>query len=82
LLGFELEEVVYLHFRPPVSNSPIMQRLAFMERLGESVYPLFGGVYVILAVKREVTMTPLRSKWRVKKRVLPTAAEPTMRKVE
>ncbi|MCU7942967.1 MAG: class I SAM-dependent methyltransferase [Candidatus Thiodiazotropha sp. (ex Cardiolucina cf. quadrata)] len=82
LLGFELEEVVYLHFRPPVSNSPIMQRLAFMERLGERVYPLFGGVYVILAVKREVTMTPLRSKWRVKKRVLPTAAEPTMRKVE
>ncbi|MET0004908.1 MAG: class I SAM-dependent methyltransferase [Candidatus Thiodiazotropha sp.] len=82
LLGFELEEVVYLHFRPPVSNSPIMHRLAFMERLGKRIYPLFGGVYVILAVKREVTMTPLRSKWRVKKRVLPTAAEPTMRKIE
>jgi SAM-dependent methyltransferase len=80
LLGFELEEVVYLHYRPPVSNSPIMQRLAFMEKLGKRIYPLFGGVYVILAVKREVTMTPLRAKWRVKKRVMPTAAEPTMRK--
>jgi SAM-dependent methyltransferase len=81
LLGFELEEVVYLHYRPPVFNSSIMQRLAFMERLGEKVYPLFGGVYVILAVKRAVTMTPLALKWRVKKRVLPTAVEPTMRKL-
>lgn len=79
LLGFELEEVVYLHYRPPISNLRIIQKLAFMERLGEHVYPLFGGVYVILAVKRELTMTPLRSKWRVKKRVLPTAAEPTIR---
>jgi SAM-dependent methyltransferase len=81
LLGFKLEEVVYLHYRPPVSNLSVMQRLAFLERLGEKVYPLFGGVYVILAVKREVTMTPLAPKWRVKKRVLPTAAEPTMRKL-
>ncbi len=79
LLGFDLEEVVYLHYRPPVSNLPIMQKLAFMERLGERVYPLLGGVYVILAVKREVTMTPLRPKWRIKKRVIPTAAEPTAR---
>jgi SAM-dependent methyltransferase len=81
LLGFDLEEVVYLHYRPPVSNLSIMQRFAFMERLGEKVYPRFGSVYVILAVKREVTMTPLVTKWRVKKRVLPTAAEPTMRKM-
>ncbi|MES9835385.1 MAG: class I SAM-dependent methyltransferase [Candidatus Thiodiazotropha sp.] len=79
LLGFELEEMVYLHYRPPVSHQPIMQRLAFMEGVGERIYPMFGGVYVILAVKREVTLTPLRSKWRIKKRVMPTAAEPTTR---
>ncbi|MES9972546.1 MAG: class I SAM-dependent methyltransferase [Candidatus Thiodiazotropha sp.] len=82
LLGFELEEVAYLHYRPPVSHLPIMQRLAFLEGMGEKIYPKLAGVYVILAVKREVIVTPLRPKWRVKKRVLPTAAEPTMRKVD
>jgi SAM-dependent methyltransferase len=81
LLGFELEEVVYLHYRPPFSHLPIMQRLAFMEGIGEKIYPKLAGVYVILAVKREVMVTPLRAKWRVKKRVLPTAVEPTMRKL-
>ncbi|MCU7904712.1 MAG: class I SAM-dependent methyltransferase [Candidatus Thiodiazotropha sp. (ex Epidulcina cf. delphinae)] len=79
LLGFDLEEVVYLNYRPPLRNQAIMQKLAFMEGFGQKVYPLFGGVYVILAVKREVAMTPIRPKWLVKKRVLPTAAEPTTR---
>lgn len=79
LLGFELEEVVYLNYRPPLASYPIMQKLAFMEKLGKRIYPIFGGVYVILAVKREVTLTPIRPKWRVKKRVMPTAVEPTTR---
>ncbi|MCU7947223.1 MAG: class I SAM-dependent methyltransferase, partial [Candidatus Thiodiazotropha sp. (ex Cardiolucina cf. quadrata)] len=79
LLGFELEEVVYLNYRPPLTSYPVMQKLAFMEKLGKRIYPIFGGVYVILAVKREVTLTPIRPKWRVKKRVMPTAAEPTTR---
>lgn len=80
LLGFDLEEVVYLHYRPPIHNQMVMQKLAFMERFGQRIWPMLGGVYVMQAVKRTVTMTPIRvNKWRVKKRVLPSAAEPTTR---
>jgi SAM-dependent methyltransferase len=80
LLGFDLEEMVYLHYRPPMHNQMLMQKLHFMERVGRRAWPMLGGVYVMQAVKRTATMTPIRvKKWRVKKRVLPTAAEPTAR---
>ncbi|MET0088406.1 MAG: class I SAM-dependent methyltransferase [Candidatus Thiodiazotropha sp.] len=79
LLGFDLLELRYLHFRPPLNSPGVMQKLQFMERLGERVYPKLGGVYIIHAVKRVATLTPIRPKWTVKKRVLPTAAEPTIR---
>ena len=79
LLGFDLLEIRYLNFRPPLQSHGVMQKLQFMERIGERVYPKFGGVYIILAVKREVTMTPIRPRWSVKKSVIPTAAEPTIR---
>jgi hypothetical protein len=57
----------------------VMQKLAFMERLGKRAWPLLGSIYVMQVVKRTVTVTPIRTKWRVKKRVMPTAAEPTAR---
>ncbi len=81
LLGFDLEEVVYLHYRPPIHNQMVMEKLAFMETLGQRAWPMLGGVYVMQAVKRTVTMTPIRmNRWRMKKkRVLPAAAEPTSR---
>jgi SAM-dependent methyltransferase len=78
LLGFDLEEVDYLHYRPPIHNQMVMQKLAFMETAGRRVWPKSGGVYVMQAVKRTVTMTPIRlNRWRMKKRVLPAAAGPT-----
>jgi SAM-dependent methyltransferase len=80
LMGFDLEEVTYLHYRPPLHNLAVMQRLAFMEGLGRRVWPVLGGVYVLQAVKRTATMTPIRlNRWRMKKRVIPAAAEPTTR---
>jgi SAM-dependent methyltransferase len=79
LLGFDLLELRYLNYRPPLRSQRIMQKLQFMERFGERVYPKFGGVYIIHAVKRVVTLTPIRPKWKVKKGVIPTAAEPSIR---
>jgi SAM-dependent methyltransferase len=80
LLGFDLEEVVYLHYRPPLHNQMVMQKLAFMETMGRKIWPMLGGVYVMQAVKRTATMTPMRmNRWRMKKRVLPAAVEPTTR---
>ncbi|MET0067839.1 MAG: class I SAM-dependent methyltransferase [Candidatus Thiodiazotropha sp.] len=79
LLGFDLLDLRCLHYRPPLKGQGVMQKLHFMERLGEQVYPKLGGVYIIHAVKRVATLTPMRPRWTVKKTVLPTAAEPTIR---
>lgn len=79
LLGFDLDEVVYLHYRPPLHNQVVTQKLTFLEGLGRRVWPSLGGIYVMQGVKRTATLTPIRTRWRVKKRVLPAAAEPTAR---
>ena len=79
LLGFDLLSVDYLNFRPPLQNQPVMQRLAFLEGLGEKGWPFLGGVYVLEAVKRTLTLTPVWPKWNIRKKVLPATVEPTTR---
>jgi hypothetical protein len=79
LLGFDLLAVEYLNFRPPMQNQAIMQKLLFMERLGDMAWPLLGGVYVLEAVKRTLTLTPFKPKWHIRKKVLPATIEPTTR---
>jgi len=82
LLGFDLLAVDYLNFRPPLQNLAVMQRLAFLENLGGKVWPLLGGVYVLEAVKRTLTLTPIRQKWQIRKKVLPATIEPTTRNIQ
>jgi SAM-dependent methyltransferase len=79
LLGFDLQWADYLSFRPPVQNQAIMQKLIILERFGERGWPMLGAVYVLEAVKRTFTMTPIRPKWSIGKKVLPAAVEPTTR---
>ncbi len=80
LLGFDLESVSYINYRPPFHNETLMQKLDFMETLGQRLWPGLGSVYILQAVKRTVTMKPIRMhRWRMKKRVIPAAAEPTAR---
>ena len=82
LLGFDLLSVDYLNFRPPLQNHTLMQRLVFLENLGGKAWPLLGGVYVLEAVKRTLTMTPIKPKWQIRKKVLPAAIEPTTRSIQ
>lgn len=80
LLGFDLESCDQLMYRPPLRNRVLMQRLEFLEGMGQRWWPVIGGVYVLQAVKRTVTLTPIRPRWRMGKRVLPAnAVEPTTR---
>jgi len=80
LLGFDLERVDRLMFRPPLWRMGMMPRLAFLEALGRRCWPLFSSVYVIQAVKRVSTLTPIEPAWRAR-RSLPAgqAVEPTAR---
>ncbi|MCB1857919.1 MAG: class I SAM-dependent methyltransferase [Gammaproteobacteria bacterium] len=80
LLGFEVETTWSVMFRPPFQHRSLMDRLQFMERLGRRWWPALSGVYVIQAVKRVSTLTPLKPTWRFKRSVLTgRAIEPSTR---
>lgn len=81
LLGFDIERQEVMMFRPPWPRT-LFQRLCFLEPVGRRVWPPFGGVYAIRAVKRVSTLTPLRPSWKSRRRVLHGGAvEPSPRRV-
>ena len=63
LLGFDIEYTDVAAFVPPLP-AQWERRLGLVERLGRRVLPMFGGVYVIRAVKRVSTITPVKLRWR------------------
>lgn len=58
-LGFEIEMCERVLFCPPIV-SPTGARCATIESLGRRFWPLFGGLYVIRAVKRVAPLTPIK----------------------
>ena len=73
LLGFEIESVNMVFFRPPVGQSLIMERLQFMDKYGKKLWPSFGASYTIVAKKQVSTLTPIKPRWflRQRARVIP-----------
>ena len=73
LLGFELNGGMFGCYAPPFENTTWLSRFAFMEKAGARWWPIAGGVYVVRAVKRTVSMrlvTPAWRRERVKARAL------------
>jgi len=64
LLGFDVVDSRALFFRPPLSRLGLMWRLEFLERFGCRWWPIFSGVYILVAQKRVATLTPLKARWR------------------
>jgi len=77
LLGFDMVYTGYFFYRPPIQHMGIISRLAFMERLGARLWPIFGGGYVIVAKKRVVTLTPIKPRWRPRRSFIPAGAVET-----
>ncbi len=59
LLDFELTQGVMLYYRPPLRRQRWMDRLFFLERMGDRWWPLGGAVYVLVAKKRVAGVTPI-----------------------
>ncbi len=79
LLGFDIEYTDVAAFAPPLPDS-WQRKLGPLERLGRRLFPMFAGVYVIRAVKRVSTVTPLRLRWRGRSILSPSGvAEPSTR---
>lgn len=64
LLGFELNGGRFGCYLPPFSQTPWLERFAFMEKAGERWWPICGGVYVVRAVKRVAGMRRVTPSWR------------------
>lgn len=69
LLGFDVVRQRRYGYRPPWQRPRLMQRLAFLERLGRRLWPIFGGGYLLVARKRVTTLTPIRPRWRARRRI-------------
>ena len=80
LLGFGIEFVMKKSFRPPVGHPKINTHLAFLEQLGRHLWPVFGNICMVLAKKRLAAVTPLKTSWRTRRRLIAGGvAEPTTR---
>jgi len=79
LLGFEVEMTEVQMFRPLLQNQRFMQKLEFMEKTGSRLWPRFGSVYLIRAVKRVSTLTPIKPVWKRRPRLLTPVVEPSTR---
>ncbi len=63
LLGFDLTRGRMLFYRPPLRNEAVMDRLYFLDRMGDRWWPLAGAVYLLVARKRVAGMIRLRPAW-------------------
>jgi len=80
LLDFEIIKTERFYFRPPLENLAIMQRLHFLEQLGGYCWPFFGGVYLLAAKKRVISLTPIKLQWQTRRRMIASGlAEPSAR---
>ncbi len=80
LLGFEIEANHGLLFRPPMQNATIMEKLKFVEQLGNKWWPIMAGVNVTVARKRVSTLTPIKPRWRPRRSLKAAGvAEPSAR---
>ena len=52
LLSFEVEGGRFGGYRPPLAGARWLERFAWMDRVGDRWWPVFGAVYMLVAVKR------------------------------
>lgn len=70
LLGFDTIATHTCFYRPPLARQGLMRRLEWMERLGERRWPLPAGIYLLVAKKRVVALTPIRPRWRPRRSLI------------
>lgn len=66
LLGFEVERHEILMYRPPLAA----ERYCLLDTLGPRFWPGLGAVYMVQAVKRVSTLTPIKQRWKLTKNVI------------
>lgn len=52
LLSFDVVSARFGCYRPPLNSTAWLERCAWMDRVGERWWPVFGAVYMVVAIKR------------------------------
>lgn len=71
LLSFEVETVRFGCYRPSFENPAWLDRFAWMDGVGRRSWPIFGGGYFMVAVKRVRGMRLMGQAWRRRPGLLP-----------
>lgn len=80
MLDFELLRSETMFFRPPMAHQAALRRLQFMERWGQTCCPGLGGVFLLIARKRLVPLTPIKPRWQPRHNLIAAGlAEPSAR---
>ncbi len=82
LLGFDTLRLHGYFFRPPWGKRVFLDRLTLLDAWGGRWLSVFGGCFLLVAVKRVSTITPIRPRWRAQRRLLPEIGQPTVRSHE
>lgn len=70
LLGFDVLSQDACFFKPPFSNERLLERLDFLDKIGARMPAYLSGAYLVVARKRIATLTPVRPRWRPRRRLV------------
>ncbi len=79
LLGFDIISVQHVFYRPPIQHEGIMNKLSFVDSIGEKFWPIYGASYTLVAKKRVFTFTPIKPRWKPRRFVPDRIVEPQNR---
>lgn len=64
LLSFEVQDVQFGCYRPAMKSERWLNRMTWMDALGPRSWPIFGGVYMVSAIKRVRGMRLMGPAWK------------------
>ncbi len=65
LMQFEVTGGSMMYYRPPLLNAAMLDRLFVLDKLGDRWWPMMAAVYLLVARKQVVGVTPIRPRWRL-----------------
>jgi ubiquinone/menaquinone biosynthesis C-methylase UbiE len=58
--GFTQENYKTFYFQPPIKNKKLLNKLSVFEMIGKFCWPYWGMVYLLIANKPLLTLTPVK----------------------
>ena len=70
VLGFDTVASEGCFFRPPLRSDRVLRSLRVFETAGPRFWPHLCGTWLLVARKRTATLTPLRPRWRARRKAI------------